>query len=340
MSAPFAVSRGARLVIIPANGRSIAGVREGKTQDQQTNTKPKTKKPTTMIYRHHNLTPKVLRPETLSKDALEELDLHTGRYTARKLTKLFGRPIVLVPVYPRAKIPRLRRFQRFTLELMDDPQYLACIGRRGCNVAVLLGSASGNLCTLDFDEDRNAEAFLAENPWFRSTLATTARRGRNLWFFVSVDRPRSFDVKADEGGETNVVEFRADGRLTLIAGTHPSGFSYRLLVKARPITVQWQEIKWPEPWRDRVERLTQPRQPRAAAVPRQNQQANAIAPGALLDRAKLENVAERADGSYYNARCPACSAAGGDTKGNHLSERRLWLRPSPWRFLGGASAPT
>jgi hypothetical protein len=36
-----------------------------------------------------------------------------------------------------------------------------------------------------------------------------------------------------------------------------------------------------------------------------------------LIRSKLENVVERADGSF-NARCPACAARGGDSKGNHL----------------------
>ena len=40
-----------------------------------------------------------------------------------------------------------------------------------------------------------------------------------------------------------------------------------------------------------------------------------------LIRNKLENVKERPDGSY-NARCPACAAAGRDsTAGNHLLVR-------------------
>jgi hypothetical protein len=36
-----------------------------------------------------------------------------------------------------------------------------------------------------------------------------------------------------------------------------------------------------------------------------------------LDRKRLENVKGKPDGSY-TARCPACTASGGDSQGNHL----------------------
>ena len=80
--------------------------------------------------------------------------LDYGRRIVRSTTELFGQPVVLVPIYPRSKRPRFRRFQTFTLDLMQDDQFVACIGRPNCNVAVLLGKASRGLCTFDFDDDQ------------------------------------------------------------------------------------------------------------------------------------------------------------------------------------------
>jgi hypothetical protein len=153
-------------------------------------------------------------------------------------------------MYPRSKKPRFRKFQTFTLDLMKDERFIACIGRPNCNVAVLLGHASGGLCTFDFDDDQNAKVFLAANPAFDTTLMTTGQRGRNLWFFIDGDFPDSFDVRNDQGG--NIVEFRADGRLTIIHGTHPCGYSYRLLKKAPPIRITWSDIGWPSEWTDKL----------------------------------------------------------------------------------------
>jgi hypothetical protein len=37
----------------------------------------------------------------------------------------------------------------------------------------------------------------------------------------------------------------------------------------------------------------------------------------MLNKAKLQNIVEKADGSY-TARCPACASSGADAKGEHL----------------------
>jgi hypothetical protein len=242
--------------------------------------------------------------------------LEEGQRIIRSTTRLFGQPVVLVPMYRRAKNPRFRRFQTFTLDVMDDERFIACIGRPNCNVAVLLGSASGGLCTFDFDDDENAKMFLAANSSFCETLMTTGQRGRNLWFFVEGDFPDSFDVRSEAEG--NVVEFRANGRLTIIHGTHPRGYSYRLLHKALPIRVRWAEIEWPSEWRGQ---LPSQHGSEEAVVPSATvealQPAGRPGPTPTLDPAKLSNVVLRPDGSY-NARCPACAEEGHDTKGNHL----------------------
>lgn len=243
----------------------------------------------------------------------EKRCLEAGQRIISSTTRLFGQPVVLVPMYRRSKKPRFRKFQTFTLDLMQDERFITCIGRPNCNVAVLLGSASEGLCTFDFDDDQNAKVFLAANPSFDKTLMTTGQRGRNLWFYVEGDFPDSFDVKDGKGG--NTLEFRADGRLTIIHGTHPCGYSYRLLKKAPPIRVSWSDIKWPVEW---TEQLPMP----LSTVPRPVQSTpnpRSVVTGleARLDRVKLSNVVPRPDGSY-NARCPACAEEGRDTKGNHL----------------------
>jgi hypothetical protein len=195
---------------------------------------------------------------------------------------------------------------------MEDERFVACIGRPNCNVAVLLGIASAGLCTFDFDDDENAKMFLAANPSFGETLMTTGQRGRNLWFFVEGEFPDSFDVRSD--GDGNVVEFRASGRLTIIHGTHPCGYSYRLLKKAPPIRVSWPDIRWPA---ECIDQLPLPRSAEQRSVHSRPISLQVTVSDARLDSAKLSNIVPRPDGSY-NARCPACAAEGHDTKGNHL----------------------
>jgi hypothetical protein len=215
-------------------------------------------------------------------------------------------------MYRRSKKPRFRKFQTFTLDLMQDERFIACIGRPNCNVAVLLGSASRGLCTFDFDDDENAKVFLAMNPLFDRTLMTTGQRGRNLWFFVEGEFPDSFDVRHDQGG--NTLEFRADGRLTIIHGTHPCGYSYRLLNKALPIRISWSDIRWPVGW---VDQLPVPQSTVRGPVRSTASPQSVTGSEARLDPAKLTNVVPRPDGSY-TARCPACAEEGHDAKGNHL----------------------
>lgn len=245
-------------------------------------------------------------------EAAERRCVEDGRRIIRSTTRLLGQPVVLVPMHSRAKTPRLRKFQTFTLDLMQNEQFIACLGRPNCNVAVLLGKASGGLCTFDFDDDQDAELFLELNESFQETLMTTARRGRNLWFFVDGEYPGSFDVRDDDGH--NCVEFRANGRLTMIYGTHPCGYSYRLLHRARPVTCEWKDIKWPLEWQEQLPRANAPRD----IVERLRCVADEEYPQSLrLDFAKLSNLRPRADGSY-NARCPACAEQGRDTAGNHV----------------------
>lgn len=254
--------------------------------------------------------------DTTKAELAARTALRNGHAIMDELTELFRQLPVFVPMWPRSKRPRIRKFQTLHLGYYDHNDYLTCIGQPTGNVAVLLGEASGGLCTFDFDDDDNAQTFLQLNPRFYETLHTTARRGRNLWFIVDGEFPGSFDVRDYEEKGQNIVEFRADGRLTIILGTHPNGAAYRMINGEHPIRVRWDEIVWPEAWSDQVRRLTEPprqRAKRAAALPDGEQ----AAAGLTLDRAKLENVVDLENGRY-NARCPACAETGHDTTGNHL----------------------
>ena len=253
--------------------------------------------------------------KAVDKDVAEGRCLRDGLRIMRSWNDLFGQPVVFVPIGRRSKRPRFRGWPRFTLELMEDERFIACIGRPNCNVAVSLGTPSRGLCTFDFDDDRNAETFLDLNPAFASTLATTARHGRNLWFFVDGDYPESFDVKGND--DRNIVEFRADGRLTVVHGTHPCGYSYRLLTRGRPIKIAWRDINWPFHWANQVPTLQNSPEESVtndSGVPAVSAQG---ADELALDISKLTNVVERGDGTFV-ARCPACVEQGRDRTGNHL----------------------
>ena len=190
-------------------------------------------------------------PTSINDDTeTEPLDfvlVRRGEGIKQRLNAQLGVEATLIPVHPRSKAAIHRNHLKANLAAMEDPRYLQALGRPDRNVGVLLGHASNNLCTLDFDKKEHAETFLNLNPRLRDTLITTAARGCNLWIILGGDYPGSFDIK-DEAGD-NVVEFRADRRQTLIEGVHPSGVRYRMVNEALPVHLRWDEIVWPESWR-------------------------------------------------------------------------------------------
>jgi P4 family phage/plasmid primase-like protien len=160
--------------------------------------------------------------------------------------KLLNGPAVLVPIYPGSKRPVLKSWQKTPLEAMLHPHYLLALGRPGRSLAVLLGEVSDGLCSLDFDTDAAAEEFLRVNPWAAEALTTRGGRGCNIWIRLAGRFPRSFDVK--NADNTNIVEMRGNGRMTIIDGTHPSGKRYEILNSSQPPRIRWSDIRWPESW--------------------------------------------------------------------------------------------
>ena len=85
-----------------------------------------------------------------------------------KLRNLLGQDVVLLPVIRGQKAPSLTSWQRTSVADMDSPEYLLSLSQG--NIGVLLGEASGNICTVDIDDDAAVEPFLELNPTLRYTL--------------------------------------------------------------------------------------------------------------------------------------------------------------------------
>ena len=84
------------------------------------------------------------------------------------LVKLLGEETVLLPIPRGRKGPTIRGWQHFTVEQMQQPEYLAQLNHDG-NIGVLLGNG---LVTIDLDQDKAVEPFLNLNSKVRHTLRT------------------------------------------------------------------------------------------------------------------------------------------------------------------------
>ncbi len=143
----------------------------------------------------------------------------------RMLLEILGAKTVLLPVPYKAKGPRQKGWRRTTVESMADPVYLLALERSG-NLAVLLGAASSNLCSIDIDDDRDLDGFRELNPKLANSLRSKGARGGNVWVRIHGPYPSLSKIKKPDGSDWG--EWRADGGCTMIAGTHPMGLAYHL----------------------------------------------------------------------------------------------------------------
>lgn len=166
---------------------------------------------------------------------------NNGSPSAR-LIKLLGDDVVLVAAVPGTKRPRQKGWQKTTVEAMADPAHLALLDES--NIAVVMGAASGHLCSIDIDHDAEVGPFLALNPRLADTLRSRGGRGCNFWVRCDGPYPRKRAIKTADGLAWG--EWRADGAGTTIYGTHPSGASYVLDPEVPPIHIRFADIRWPE----------------------------------------------------------------------------------------------
>lgn len=167
-----------------------------------------------------------------------------GKDQIQAITALLGVNPALVACCLYTKRPRYRKWRDTTPELNEWYHYEESIGAY-FNVGVLLGPVSSHLYTLDFDDPKRLQEFIAANPWVNETLWTMGARGGNIWFILDGFYPKSFDLKGD--GAT-FVECRGEGRMTMIAGYHPTGVLYRVVNRRKPIRIRWEDIRWPFGW--------------------------------------------------------------------------------------------
>jgi hypothetical protein len=159
--------------------------------------------------------------------------------------------VVLVPCRPLTKIAIPKAWQTFAISKMQDPAYIRSFA--GKNIGVVLGQASGGLCSIDIDADGDVEPFLADNPLLRETTRTRRARGCNVWVVIDGDYPRLTPITVVEGqGERKWGEWRAGGAYTVICGSaidrkkgETEPVEYRFLNRARPIRIRFEEIAFP-----------------------------------------------------------------------------------------------
>jgi len=160
-----------------------------------------------------------------------------------QIQRLLG-PAVLLAIPRGQKAPKTPGWQNKKLAPLS-PQYLA--GLAGGNVGVLLGRASGNLVSIDMDDDAAAKKLLALNPWLKNTLTSKGKRGVNFWLRIVGEYPALKRIVTNDGKAFG--EFRADGAQTVIYGVHPEGMKYTVLVAKPPLKVAYSKIAWPADWR-------------------------------------------------------------------------------------------
>lgn len=126
---------------------------------------------------------------------------------------------------------------------MEDslrPEYQARF-RKVCNIGVILGRPSDNLCAIDCDSEETLERVVRGIPELAKTFTVAAKRGAKFFVRVVGDYPR----KAN--GEK--CDWLADGAQAVVIGTHPEKDAhggtilYRVTNPVPPISIPWCRIR-------------------------------------------------------------------------------------------------
>ena len=147
----------------------------------------------------------------------------------------------VVPVSCEKK-PAAKGWQNLSHLDSIQPKQLLKFGPDFPNVGVVLGRASGGLCSIDCDSSTALADLLASNPMLHGTLITTAHRGGNVWVRINGSYPRL--TKITKAGQP-WGEWRADGGYTVIYGIHREGMTYTGNSHA-PLLIKFNQINWPE----------------------------------------------------------------------------------------------
>ena len=162
---------------------------------------------------------------------------------------------VLLPCPRLAKGPRSNGWQKTTREKMGEERYIQQLNAG--NIAVLLGKVSDGLCSIDIDDDPDAETFFRLNPKLQGSLRTRRKRGCNVWVRIVGNYPEAAELAGANGHHFG--EWRCDGRTTMIHGEaidktkgEKEPTRYTMIVDGPPISIAFDDITWPAdvvlPW--------------------------------------------------------------------------------------------
>ena len=179
--------------------------------------------------------------------------VHRPMMLPHEIEAWLGTPLFMVPCHPGTKKPMVKYTQE-TFESTKREIYQAMLERG--NVAVRLGEHSGGFCAIDFDDDQSLEQFLQVNPHLKTSARWKGRRGAQIGVRINGVYPGSSSARhATEMVEVNgrplgrpLYEWRSTDNLSTVKGTHPSGCEYQVLVANPPVTLEFNQIQWPEGW--------------------------------------------------------------------------------------------
>jgi hypothetical protein len=181
--------------------------------------------------------------ETSTEVDLKQQDNGTKQreLQAHEILPRLGVDAVLLPVGSK-KNPIGNGWQKRRYDQTQTPKYQEKL-KKNPAIGVLLGAASQGLCSIDCDCDYFKSELLKLNPSLRDTLQTKAKKGGNLWVVVEGYIPRTHMLKSNG---TPLGEWRSERCHTVIAGAHPEGLKYRVIVDNPPVRLRFSDLKWPE----------------------------------------------------------------------------------------------
>ena len=212
----------------------------------------------TTDQRHHTPVADVVqgeKPAITHKSIFRDPDFlvqqieHHKRHGLKRLLEIrrtFGFDVVLVPVARGQKRPLVSGYPDFTIEKMEDLEYLNQLEQ--ANVSVLTGPNSNGLVSIDLDDDDRAEEFRNLNPDLcAGTVKTWGARGCNYWFEIEGGYPIG-PIKFADVDDQEIGELRAGRCITVADGVHPKGVNYRR-VGGSVVSCSFDDIEWPEDWK-------------------------------------------------------------------------------------------
>jgi hypothetical protein len=184
--------------------------------------------------------------------------------TLADIKQVFPREVVLLVLEPRSKAIKEKGWSGRTFADTQTQAYQAKLSR-AINIGVLLGAASNNLCTLDWDTDPALEDSLERNPELRDSFRVHGNRAAQIYGYfegarptkvcalkVPADSPLAKGAKAlepggqgaDKNGMVKIGEFRAEGGQSVLVGIHPdSGGWYQWPCDNPPVVIHFERVK-------------------------------------------------------------------------------------------------